>query len=108
MAIQPIDLQILFAQIDKVGKIQVDQKDGAQIQQSVQSAIMQRKVDEMTRSVNETKDSGEGAERVKDGQSGAGRDRQGKQKEKDESEAEETKSEVITDPGLGRNVDISG
>ena len=114
MAIQPIDLQILFSQMDKVGKIQADQKDGAQIQQSLQGAANQKKVDERVRSVIETPDTGYGAERVKDKQkrrgdrAAAGEKEDERRKDGEEDESAEEGSEVVKDPDLGRNIDISG
>ena len=113
MAIQPIDLQALFSQLDKVGKTQSELKEGVQIQQAIQGVTSQRKLDERIRSVNETQDSGEGAERIKD-RKGRGRNRQGsKENERgasgDSEETEEAeRSEVVRDPALGHNIDLSG
>ncbi len=113
MAIQPIDLQTLFSQMDKVGKSQADQKEGAAIQQSLQGAVNQRKVDERIRSVNETQDTGEGPEKIKDEQQRRGdRPPAGGQKPKDRggeaSEEPAEEAEVVKDPNLGRNIDLSG
>jgi hypothetical protein len=106
MAIQPIDLQTLFTQVDKVGKAQTAQKDGL-IQQAIQGAQMERKTEERIQSVNETQNTGDGAEKVGDrgerGQAGGG----GKRREKDEEAREEEERTIIRDPSLGRNIDIS-
>jgi hypothetical protein len=109
MAIQPIDLQAIFSQIDKVGKTQAFLRDGQQIQDSLHQLQAQRKLEENIRSVNEAQNMGDEAGKIKDenrrgaSQSGA--------KDKPEDETEEQVQEkpgLIRDPALGRNVDISG
>jgi hypothetical protein len=110
MAIQPIDLQTLFTQLDKVGKEQSNQKDGLQLQQALQSAQMQRKTEERIQSVNESQDTGEGMERVKDRNGRTAQKQGGGGKEKQDNPGEEEGSEltVIRDPSLGKNIDLSG
>lgn len=113
MAIQPIDLQALFSQIDKVGKTQSELKEGLQLQQALQGAANQRKQDERVRSVNETQDSGDGAERIRDrsprGRHGRGADEKEKPEEKGSDATKDAeKSEVVRDPALGHNIDLSG
>jgi len=111
MAIQPIDLQTLFSQLDKVGKAQAEQKEGLQIQQALQGALDQQKTDERIRSVNETQQTGEGAERVKDRTRRREGEHKGSEKRgdgRDEGAEEEADAEVIRDPNLGRNIDVSG
>ena len=109
MAIQPIDLQTLFTQIDKIGKAQVAQREGLAIQQAIQGAQLQRKTEEHIQEVNEAQNTGEGAEKVNDhGQRND--DGNGGRKEKGPGEDEENKkkpSVVFRDPALGRNIDIS-
>jgi hypothetical protein len=116
MALQPIDLQALFTQIDKVGKNQALQKEGLQIQQALQGVHLQRETDEQIRSVNETQDAGGGAEGVKErGNRKRPAEGQGEKEEPDRESggADENpepgkKAYVIKDPALGKNVDISG
>jgi len=112
MAIQPIDLQTLFTQVDKVARQQSAQREGLAMQQAIQGAQLQRKTEEQIQAVNETQNTGEdGAEKVKDrgaqGQEGGG----GKKKEKSgeqESDGQEGPAiPVIRDPFLGRTIDIS-
>jgi hypothetical protein len=114
MAIQPIDLQTLFSQLDKVGKAQSEQKEGAQIQQALQGALNQRRVDERIRAVNEAQDAGEGPERVKDkprrrGERGSAGEK-GSPESKNGGSGEEggEGAEIVTDPNLGKNIDLSG
>jgi hypothetical protein len=110
MAIQPIDLQTLFTQLEKVGKTQASQKDGALIQQAIQSVAIQRRTDENIRSVNEAQDTGRGAEAIndrnahkrqaeEDGQAG---------REQGEEDQEKTKVPVFQDPALGKYIDFTG
>ena len=110
MAISPLDLQTLFTQMDKVGKQEAAQRDGAAILQSVQQARQQQQTDERVRSVNEAQNTGEGSEAIKD--RNGGRAGQGQEEEKNLSpeETEETAEKedgIIRDPDLGRNIDVS-
>jgi hypothetical protein len=114
MAIQPIDLQALFTQVDKVGKNQASQREGLAIQQALQNIEMQRKTEERVQSVNEVQDTGEGIERVKD-RSPRKRPREdifNKGDDEKKTEEEEIQNEkkvyIIQDPSLGRNIDLSG
>jgi hypothetical protein len=112
MAIQPIDLQTLFSQMDKVGKSQAAAKDGLTVQQNIHGIENQRKLEENVQSVNEAQNTGEGAEAINDKnykRREGGKPDEDKEKEKSEEEkAEEKKNSVIKDPALGRNIDISG
>lgn len=115
MAIQPIDLQTLFTQLEKVGKTQASQKEGLAAQQALQNVQMQRKTEEHIQSVNEAQDTGEGAEKVNDqrgrknnAEEGQEENREAKDSGDGENEAGEENFAVIRDPALGRNIDISG
>jgi hypothetical protein len=115
MAIQPIDLQTLFTQLDKVGKNQVSQKEGLHIQQALQNIQIQKKTDEQILSVNETQDTGEGSQRVKDrgprkkGEEPGEREEGGAgEGESGENDGTEHKVYIIRDPALGKNIDVSG
>jgi hypothetical protein len=109
MAIQPIDLQTLFTQIDKIGKAQGAQREGLAVQQAIQGAQLQRKTEEHIQEVNEAQDTGEGAEKVNDrgkrNEAGGGGKR-GKGSGKDDVTEEENPM-IFRDPALGKNIDIS-
>ncbi|MDR3122881.1 MAG: hypothetical protein LBU16_03770 [Treponema sp.] len=112
MAIQPIDLQALFSQIDKVGKLQANQKEGLQLQQAIQGAHSQQKTEERIQSVNESQDVSQGPEKAKDRSSRKGRDGArdgyGENGEAiDDADSGEDRS-VIQDPALGKHIDLSG
>jgi hypothetical protein len=110
MAIQPIDLQTLFTQVEKVGKNQAAQREGLQIQEALHQLQSQKKAEEQVQSVNEAQDAGDGAERIKDGNSRRHPEqREGREKPAEEGEdPEEDRVNLIRDPSLGRNIDISG
>jgi len=107
---QPIDLQTLFTQMDKVGKNQIQQKEGLQIQATLQQVQSQKKAEEQVRSVNETQNMGYGVNGVKDEES---KQPDQKKKQKDEKTEEEEKTDTpksgyFRDPALGRNIDLKG
>ena len=106
MAILPIDLQTLFTQVDKVGKTQIAQKEGLDLQQAIQGTQIQRKTEEQVQSVNEAQDTGEGVESVNDRGEQAAQEGK-KRQQNDEQPDEDKENPVIRDPSLGRNIDIS-
>ena len=113
MAIQPIDLQALFTQLDKVGKAQAVQREGQQIQDALRQVENQRKLEQNIQSVNQSQEMGKEAETIKDenrqkGNYGHGHMAKGKHEEENDSEAAEEMSDFIRDPALGKIVDISG
>jgi hypothetical protein len=114
MALQPIDLQTLFTQVEKVGKEQANQKQGLQLQQSIQGAHMQQKAEERVQSVNESQDTGRGTERIKDRSPRRHREYKGDGEDIDDEDRRSLDplpaddSSVIHDPALGKNVDLSG
>jgi len=109
MAIQPIDLQAIFSQMDKVGKIQASLRDGQQLQDSLNQANAQRKLEENIKSVNETQNMGDESGKIKDeNRKGAHHEgAKGKAHEEAEDVVKE-KKDLLRDPALGRNLDISG
>jgi hypothetical protein len=114
MAIQPIDLQTLFTQVEKVGKLQVS-KEGLTLQQSMQSVESQRRTDEHIQSVNEAQNTGEGAEEINDQNSRkrqAGEDSARDEDREGQGDGDDPEGaafpRIIRDPALGRNIDFSG
>ena len=112
MAIQPIDLQAIFSQIDKVGKNQAVMREGQQIQEALQQVQIQRKLEQEVHSVNEAPNMGEEAKTIKDenrrGQRSQHEEFKGKQDEEDGQVQDDERQDMIRDPALGRNIDISG
>jgi len=105
MAIAPIDLQTLFTQVEKVGKAVAAQKEGQALHQAILGVQLQKKIEEHIQQVNETQNTGDGAEKV-----GDQRNRQdgGKHdKNKKDAPEEENQASVLRDPSLGNTIDIS-
>jgi len=111
MAIQPIDLQTLFSQLDKVAKTQLAQREGLAIKQAVQGVQLQRKADEQAKSVSEVQNTGDdGTEKVKDqGRKGneGGSEKNKNSRQEASGLYKRQQPPVFRDPGLGKNVDIS-
>jgi len=109
MAIQPIDLQAIFSQMDKVGKTQAFLKDGQQIQEALHQAKAQQKLEENVKSVNESQNMGEDSGKIKDeNRRGAAQDGNREQPDSKAEDKIQEKKDTIRDPALGRNIDISG
>jgi len=109
MAIAPIDLQTIFTQVEKVGKEQAAAKEGHAMQQAIQGAHIQRKTEEHINQVNETQNTGEGADKINDKNQKHGGRQTEEQKEREEAEKEEEKRRqaAFKDPYLGNKIDIS-
>ena len=114
MAIQPIDLQALFSQLDKVAKSQVIQREGQQIQEALQQVQNQRKLEQNVQSVNQSQNMGEEAGTIKDEERRGTHANRGRimgkhnQDEEDDPGTDDENRDLIRDPALGRNLDISG
>jgi hypothetical protein len=107
MAPLPIDLQTLFTQSNQVSKEQAVQKDAAPQAQSLQGAQLVQKAEQRDNDVNETHDQEEGPEQVKD-RARRGADRKRRQSgAKRPPVARHPAKDVMRDPALGRNVDIT-
>ncbi|MCL2442114.1 MAG: hypothetical protein FWD13_01450 [Treponema sp.] len=106
MAIAPIDLQTLFTQVDKVGRAQAAQKEGQALQQAIQGVQLQRKTEEQINQVNEAQNSGDGAEKVNDNSK---RQNSGENKNQNKKEDKDEKKQlsVLSNPALGKKIDIS-
>jgi hypothetical protein len=111
MAIQPIDLQVLFSRLNQVGKEQAEQKDGQIHNQVVQGAEIVKRTERQDHSVTGLRETGgENVRQVKD--ENRGRRRPGKKpgesaKDGDE-DAEQPKKEIIQESYLGKHIDITG
>lgn len=111
MGIQPIDLQTLYTQLDKVGKLQGDARQtfAAEFEKSQQA----NKEDAVRRQQTVQKTEASGAEKTainKDGSNGSsgGAFSDTPQKQKHDMPLINEKSYYIQDPSLGKKIDISG
>ena len=110
MPIKPIDLQMLFMQLDQLGKGQNAAKEGTTVQQAVQGAVAQKRSLEEAKSVRKPETPGDGAERVRTDQQRRKEEGNEEDLERDQTAGGEEKaeSEIIKDPELGSHVDVSG
>jgi hypothetical protein len=108
MAIAPIDLQTIFSQVDKVARTQMAQREGQALQQAIQGTVLQRKTEEQINQVNEAQNTGEGADKINDNnqRQNSGKKNDGKKKDEKDNE-EEDQFSVLSDPCLGKKIDIS-
>lgn len=107
MAIQPIDLQTLYTQMDKVSKNVVQQQQQAQLQGSMQLDGLVKKDIQKSTTV-EQMEKQESMSSVKDGHNSNNGKNNSSKKHKSEETQEEIVLEVIKDPALGKTIDISG
>jgi len=109
MGIKPIDLQTLFVKMGEVGKEQSLIKEQSALQQSqaARSQVARELADD--RKVTETPEDKEN-EKIKDNESEEDLREGSKRKKQDNDEPEEGENnvEVVTDPEIGRHIDLSG
>ena len=103
MPILPIDLQTLFTQMNQVGKEQAAQKEGAEIQASIQNMGQVKQAEQKDNSVNQSQNVGEGLESIKEEEK---KKREKKRDKKESRENKEKKKEFFSDPALGHHIDI--
>lgn len=107
MPFLPIDMQTMFAQMNQVGREQSIQREVAPLLQALQGTEIARRTEQQDTSVNETREVGDGVEKVSD-ESGNEQKRQQSATEKRESFLQKKGKEVFTDPDLGHYIDITG
>lgn len=112
MGIQPIDLQTLYSQLEKVGKSQVQQGVAAQSARESEMIKNRQETERRLRSIQET-EAGDERSGVVHERNGSGKEEtpsshDEKRKTKDEEETVEQEKEVLRDPNLGSFIDISG
>lgn len=106
MAIQPIDLQVLFARLNQIGREQAAQRDSITQAQAVAANEIAERSEEEDRRVSELSTDEEGPESVSD--ENEGRQTRSETHSEREEESESPRQEVVRDPDLGQNIDISG
>jgi len=112
VGMQPIDLQTLYSQMEKVGKAQGQQQAAVQNARDAELVKNREEAEKRVKTVQET-DAGEEVAGIRRGhQDKAGealQDGTEQQDENNETETTETHSqEIIRDPDLGSKIDISG
>jgi len=107
MGIQPIDLQTMFAQLDKISNSQVQQTQAAQIQSALKQEEIARKQTAAKAAVEEPSKLNDGLGSIKD-QNRHNNNQQEKKRDQEEAESREEKSYIYKDPNLGQHIDVSG
>ena len=106
---QPLDLQALFSQVDKVGRTQAFIREGQQMQDALHQADTQRKLEQNVQQVNQAQNMGEEAQNIKEeNRQGAQYNGGNKRNDEEDDSEEEHRPDFIRDPALGKNLDISG
>lgn len=111
MPLLPIDLQTLFSQSNQVGREQAVQKENAALYQALQGAQMVQKNVQKDASVNRAETAEEGAESIRDRREKERRRRRQAAGGRPNQEPEAKKpppAEPVSDPDLGRKIDVSG
>ena len=109
MAIAPLDLQVLYSQLENVSKTVAHQQQGKQLANAIQQETYAQQMAEKNSTVQQLQSGEDGVQRVKDRAAG-GSSRGGSRKRQDEEETQEQASEQVAfqDPNLGKFIDISG
>jgi hypothetical protein len=107
MAIQPIDLQTLYTQLDTVAKSVTHQQQGMQLSHAMHAAQLNRQETEKNTSVKELTPENEELTAVHDRDSSEKQESEkGKQQKKEKKP--EMHFESIKDPNLGTHIDVLG
>lgn len=111
MAIQPIDIQTLFSQLEKVSKTVSHQQQGMQVQNAIQQEIIEKRNAEKKQAVLQTASDEVDITKVKERKASSNNQEKeaSDRKQKDrEEEPPKVIIEVIKDPNLGKHLDVSG
>jgi hypothetical protein len=107
MAMQPIDLQILFSQLETVAKDASAQKDGLTLRGAINAAALEKKSEEKSHSVNEMHDGSEELESLGSYENQNSQKRNSK-KNRNNGDAKSGKQQAFRDPSLGNFIDLTG
>jgi len=107
MAIQPIDLQIMYSQMSNVANIAAHQQNGAQLADAMQQTKIVQQNIEQTSSVQKTAENeSKSVEINPDGHQSSERFSAKKKKQESAAEPEKKKNE-IRESYLGQHIDIT-
>jgi hypothetical protein len=109
MPLLPIDLQTMFSQMARVGTEQAVQRDVPPLYQAAQAAELVKKAEQDNKTVNQSRETGEGPEKVKE------RQPRGERKKPPQARPAKPKEgpsaprrDVVEDPALGHHVNLVG
>ncbi len=105
MSVQPIDMQTLFLRLNQIGHEQSAERNALQQGQSVVGSEIARQSELKKSVVDESHDVEDGPEQLHEDGSDNNNQRSSEQSRRDAEE--EPEREVLRDPDLGRNIDIT-
>jgi hypothetical protein len=108
MPLLPIDLQTMFAQMARVGTEQAVQRDVPPLYQAAQAAELVKRAEQDDKTVNQTRQTGEGPEKVKDKEPRGERQKSRGRAAKPKESPGAPRRDVVEDPDLGHHVDLIG
>ncbi len=109
MAIAPLDLQVLYSQLENVSKTVAHQQQGKQLANAIQQEVHAREMLEKSSTVQQLNSGEDSVQKVKDRAAG-GSSQNGSNKKHEKGEEPEQQSEMVAfqDPNLGKIIDITG
>jgi hypothetical protein len=110
MAIQPIDLQTIYTQLDKVSKSTVAQQQGAHLARAIEQDEQQKQEFRRSETVKELRADNEGIAAVDDRGGNKQEQKRGKkQNERGDSQDEKKRGKFFfTESHLGQHIDVTG
>ena len=108
VGIQPIDLQTLYSQMEKVGKQQGAEQSGAIANRERQEEANRLDAEKRLNSVKSSESINNEKIAINDGTSSKSSMNRGKYRQEKAEEETEEEENYIQDPKLGRRVDVSG
>lgn len=109
MAVNPIDLQAIFSQMNQVGKQESAIKDSEIIRQDQANLIVNKESIKDSEYIPDAKDISEGAGKIKDkGKENNPKKRKKTDKKEEKKAAYNDKNDDLKDPELGQKIDIIG
>ena len=109
MPLLPIDLQTMFNQMSQVGREAAVQREVSTQYQFLQGTEIARRTEQDDRAVGQTRELGDGLEKVKQRRQRQGRRQGGPKPDEPKSEVEQEQEEsLFDDPDLGHHVDLVG
>jgi len=108
MAMQPIDLQVLFSQLENVSKEVNAQKDGLALRGAMNASQSEKRTEEKSHSVKETHDTSDGLEALNAHQKQNSKEKNENKNNHDEETGGGKHRPFFQDPSLGNYIDLSG
>ena len=108
MAIQPIDLSVMYSQMDKVAKYNASSSQGAALASSVNMSKKIQEENEQKQQVQKLSNEDVAANKINpNGKNNNQEEEKSKKEKKDQAEEQEIKSIEIKDPLIGQHIDIT-